>query len=172
VIATVCQHENRRTNGKTPTGAQRYRCKTCGKSWTESTDKLGGMRIGMDRAVTIVTLLCEGMSVSGAARATNTDPHTILDLLVYVGERCEAYMQEAIKDVYVDDVQVDEIWQFILCKRATAKQSNMVARRHGPILSWMLIARDQECDFRETPRVAFVGGYPIHNSVSKNARHK
>jgi transposase-like protein len=63
VISIVCQHENRRTNGKHPSGAQRFRCKDCGKSWTEETSALDGMRIGMDKAVQIVELLCEGMSV-------------------------------------------------------------------------------------------------------------
>jgi IS1 family transposase/transposase-like protein len=126
MIAVACQHENRRTNGKHKSGAQRFRCKDCGASWTQETAALGGMRIGMDRAVQIVTMLCEGMSVSGVARATSTDPHTILDLLVYLGERCETFMQENIRDVFVDDVQCDEIWQFILCKKATAKQQNYV----------------------------------------------
>jgi transposase-like protein len=63
VIAIVCQHENRRTNGKTAAGAQRWRCKDCGKTWTESTEALGGMRIGLDRAAQIVEMLCEGMSI-------------------------------------------------------------------------------------------------------------
>jgi len=35
-------------------------------------------------------------------------------------------MQEHIKDVFVGDVQVDEIWQFVLCKKATAKREKYV----------------------------------------------
>ena len=85
MIAPVCEHTNRRTNGTTKSGKTRYRCNDCGKSWTESTALLGGMRIGLDKAEQIVELLCEGMSVSATARFTKTDPHTILDLLVYLG---------------------------------------------------------------------------------------
>src|SRR4051812_40198611 len=75
VIAVVCQHENRRTNGKTKAGAQRYRCKTCGASWTESTEVLGGMRIGMDRAAQIIEMLCEGLSLRSVARLGPYDTH-------------------------------------------------------------------------------------------------
>jgi IS1 family transposase/transposase-like protein len=126
VIVACCEHKNRRTNGTTKAGAIRYRCRDCGKSWTESTAALGGMRIGLDRAERIISLLCEGMTVRGTARLTNTDLETVLDLLVMIGERCDAYMQENIKDVYVENIQCDEAWSFVLCKRATAKEQKYV----------------------------------------------
>ena len=68
MIAAVCQHENRRTNGRTKAGAVRYRCKSCGASWTESTAALNGMRVGLDQAAKVVEMFCEGMSVSATAR--------------------------------------------------------------------------------------------------------
>lgn len=126
MIAIVCQHENRRTNGKTAAGAQRWRCKDCGKSWTESTEVLGGMRIGLDRAAQIIEMLCEGMSIRSISRITDTCKATIMDLLVLVGERCEAFMAEQIKGVPVDDVQVDEIWGYVFCKQATAARKSYV----------------------------------------------
>jgi len=64
--------------------------------------------------------LCEGMSIRSTSRITDTDQKTIMDLLVIVGERCEAFMAEKIKGVPVDDVQVDEIWGYVFCKAATA----------------------------------------------------
>ena len=126
MIATVCQHEHRRTNGKTKAGAIRFRCKSCGRSWTESTSDLDGMRIGMDRATKIIELLCEGMSVRATARLMGANTRTVLDLMVMVGEKCEKYMQENIKGVFVGDLQVDEIWSYVLCKNATAKREKMV----------------------------------------------
>ena len=140
VIAIVCQHENRRTNGKTASGSQRFRCKECGKSWTESTDVLGGMRIGLDRAAKIIELLCEGMSVRAVARVTDTHLRTITELMVMVGERCEAYMAENIKAVHVDDVQCDEIWQYIFCKAATAERQKYVGGC-GDSWCWTAIER-------------------------------
>ena len=69
MIKAVCTHENRKKNGVTKAGSIRYRCKDCGKSWTESTDLLNGMRIGLDRACQILELLCEGMSVRATEEA-------------------------------------------------------------------------------------------------------
>ncbi|MEX2167878.1 MAG: hypothetical protein WD851_01085 [Pirellulales bacterium] len=114
MIVAVCQHENRRQNGRTKAGTLRYRCKDCGISWTESTAKLGGMRIGMDRAVKIIELLCEGMSVLATSRLTNSDPHTVIDLMVQFGEKCTQYMEQNIKAVHCEEIQVDEIWQYCI----------------------------------------------------------
>src|SRR5215210_465333 len=97
MIVACCEHKNRRTNGITAAGATRYRCKDCGKSWTESTSMFGGMRIGMERAEKIVSMICEGVSVLATARLTDTDAHTIIDLVNYLGERCEVFMQENSK---------------------------------------------------------------------------
>jgi transposase-like protein len=72
VIAISCQHEHSKKFGKTSSGAPRMRCTLCGKTWTESTDKLNGMRIGIDRAVKIVELLVEGMAVRAVSRVTDT----------------------------------------------------------------------------------------------------
>jgi IS1 family transposase/transposase-like protein len=126
VIDIVCQHERRRTNGTTKAGATRYRCKDCGKTWTESTDLLAGMRIGLDKAAQIIELLCEGNSVRGVMRITGADKNTILGLLVHVGERCEAFMAEHIRDVHCHEVQCDEIWSYVFCKAATAKREKYV----------------------------------------------
>jgi IS1 family transposase len=98
----------------------------CGKSWTAFTQAFDGMRIGLDVATKIIELLCEGMSVSATARVTNTDEQTVTDLMVLVGTRCDQFMQREIKDVHVEDIQCDEIWQFVLCKRSTAKAKKYV----------------------------------------------
>lgn len=126
MILACCEHKNRTKWGKTKAGTPRLRCKDCGKVLTQSTELLGGMRIGLDRATMIIELLCEGASVSATARITKTDIHTILDLLVYIGQQCEHYMAENIKDVFADNIQVDEIWQYVFCKRRTAKEKKYV----------------------------------------------
>jgi IS1 family transposase/transposase-like protein len=126
VIQSTCQHQKVQKNGKTPKGATRFRCCLCGKSWTEDTAQLDGMRIGIDKAAKIVEMLCEGTSVSATARMMKTSKRVVLDVLVMFGERCEKFMAQTIKGVFVGDVQVDEIWQFVLCKNATAKREKMV----------------------------------------------
>jgi len=126
VILATCEHKNRRTNGTTKSGATRYRCKDCGRSWTESTETLGGLRIGLDRAAQVIELLCEGSSIRATSRITGVCKATILELLVYVGQQCETYMRDTIKGVFVDQVQVDEIWSYVFCKAATAEKKKYV----------------------------------------------
>jgi IS1 family transposase/transposase-like protein len=140
VIAIACQHEKKHVHGKTKAGVTRYKCALCGKTFTASTETLDGMRIGIDRAAQIINLLCEGMSVRAVSRITDTHIQTITDLLVLVGERCEAFAAETIRGVHVDDVQCDEIWQYIFCKNATAERMNYVGGC-GDSWCWTAIER-------------------------------
>jgi IS1 family transposase len=80
----------------------------------------------MDRAAQVIELLCEGNSIRATSRITGVCKGTILELLVYVGQQCEQYMQENIRGVFVDQVQVDEIWSYVFCKAATAEKKKYV----------------------------------------------
>ncbi len=126
VILACCEHKNRTKWGQTKAGTPRLRCKDCGKIFTESTDLLGGMRIGLDTAAKVIELLAEGMSVNGTVRITGVSKHTILELLSYLGGLCESYMAENIKDIFADSIQIDEIWGYVFCKAATAKREKYV----------------------------------------------
>jgi len=71
------------------------------------------MRLPLDRAVSILQLLLEGMSVRSVERVTGVHRDTILRLLVLAGERCAALMQSKIQSLPVKDVEVDEIWGYV-----------------------------------------------------------
>ena len=124
-----CAHQRAKKIGFTVAGTQRYKCLNCGKKFTDSTRRLAGMRIGMDRAAQALGMICEGMSISAASRLTNTDPHTLIDLLLVTGERCKRFLDQTLVGLSVSDVQCDEIWQFIYCKRRTATKLESVG--HG-----------------------------------------
>lgn len=117
-----CTHERTKKCGLTKAGTQRHKCLNCGKRFTDCTRQLAGMRIGLDKAAQIISLLCEGSSVSSTARLTDTAKHTILDLLLLVGARCQQYMERTIRGLKVDDVQADEVHQFVYCRRRTAER--------------------------------------------------
>ncbi len=120
-----CAHANSKRHGRDRHGNQRYRCLDCSKTWTDRRPKvLGDMRIPLDRAVMCLRLLLEGNSIRSTERLTGTHRDTIMDLIVLVGERCQRFMKHAIKDVPVEDVQADEIWGFVGCKRRTQKRLN------------------------------------------------
>jgi IS1 family transposase/transposase-like protein len=126
MVVSTCSHESFKKNGTTKSGDARYRCNLCGKSWTAFTSAFDGMRVGMDLAVQIIGLLCEGNSVAATARLTNTDKYTVINLSVLVGQKCEQYMANRLQKLPVDDVQCDEIWQYVFCKHATARLKKYV----------------------------------------------
>jgi IS1 family transposase len=94
--------------------------------FTDSTAMFGGMRIGLDKAAQVIELLCEGMSVRATERVSGVSLPTILELLLYIGGLCEQYMRENIKEVFVGECQIDEIWQYVFCKARTAKEKKYV----------------------------------------------
>ncbi len=122
MIALNCSHSKRRKHGTTKEGTQRFRCSVCGKCFTESTDKLAGMRIGLDKAEQILRCLLEGNSVNSTMRLTDTNAHTIIDLLVLIGGRCQRFMKNYLRGIECKDIQADEIWNFVGCKQKTAER--------------------------------------------------
>ena len=53
------------------------------------------------------------MSVRSVERITGVHRDTILRLLVLAGERCQRLMEEKIRSLDVQDVEVDEIWGYV-----------------------------------------------------------
>lgn len=74
------------------------------------------MRLPLDRAVGILQLLLEGMSVRSVERVTGVHRDTILRLLMLAGERCERLMEEKFQNLKVRDVEIDEIWGYVFKK--------------------------------------------------------
>jgi transposase-like protein/IS1 family transposase len=142
VILATCQHESVKKHGKDRKGNQRFRCRLCGETWTESRSKpLGDMRITMKEASTALGMPLEGMSVRAVARITGHDPGTICDLIVTVGDNCERFLREKIRAVAVKDVQLDEIWSFVAMKEKTRAA---LARGAEVGDSWTFIGIDRD----------------------------
>jgi len=127
MIVQACAHADRKKHGKDRKGHQRFKCRECGKTWSDTPRALlDDMRIPIDKAELALRLLMEGNSILSSSRITGLDEKTIARLMVLVGQRCQRFMRRKIRNVAVSDVQVDEIWGFVGCKQATAKR-----RGHG-----------------------------------------
>ena len=117
MVISSCDHYETRKNGKDHLGNPRVRCVLCGKSWIDRSHRpLGDLRIQMDRAVLVLKLMLEGMSISAIHRLTGVSLETIEALLLLVGERCQRFLAAKITNVQTDDIQVDELWAFVQCK--------------------------------------------------------
>jgi len=129
-----------------PQRIQRYRCKQCKRTFSEEHEKqqgpLGGMRISLDKAETILKLMLEGMSIRSIQRITGAHQETILDLLVIAGEKCERIMNAKIKDIPVRDVEADEIWGFCQMKRNTKLHKGIADPNVGDAFTFVGIERN------------------------------
>lgn len=115
-----CCHEIAKKFGKHRNGSQRYRCCSCGKTFTEEKAKLiGDMRIDLDRAEMCLRMLLEGNSIRSTERLTGTHRDTIIKLMVLIGERAKEFMADVVFKQFVNDVEVDEIWGYVGCKEKT-----------------------------------------------------
>lgn len=74
------------------------------------------MYTSSEKAVLILKMLVEGMSVRSIERLTGVHRDTILRLLVLAGQHCERLLEEKLRAVSVSDVQCDEIWGYVGCK--------------------------------------------------------
>src|SRR5205085_2068839 len=109
--------------GRDRYGNQRFRCDACRKTFQEPKDKpLGTMYLSMEKALLVLQMLVEGVSIRSTQRITGVEKKTILSLLVLVGERCEQLLDEKIRNVKVKDIQLDEIWAYVSMKEKTKKR--------------------------------------------------
>src|SRR6185295_1611647 len=125
MLCQACQVPAKRF-GKDRKGNQRFRCRTCRKTFSERPARpLGRMNLPLDKALLCLHMLCEGSAVRAIERMLDVDKGTILKLLVQVGEGCERMLAETVKAVPVKDVQADELWTYIRCKQGTRERKGI-----------------------------------------------
>jgi transposase-like protein len=102
-----CQHDGAKrfgTYGRLR--IQRYRCNSCRSTFTQPRRKpLGRHSIEIGKAVQVVTLLTEGMSVRAVTRITGVHKTTILSLLQTVGEKCRRVFDARVRIFTAGDVE-------------------------------------------------------------------
>lgn len=145
--------------GKHRNGLQRYRCSQCRKTFTEDHVRpLAEMRLPVEKALSIVQLLVEGMSIRSIERITQVHRDTLLRLLLLAGERCAKLLDTRIHGLKSRHLQCDEIWTFVQKKRRNVRKGDPV--EFGD--QWVFVGMDAE-----TKLVAsfFVGKRTMHNTT-------
>jgi transposase-like protein/IS1 family transposase len=137
----ICKAECRKF-GKNRNGSQRYRCVPCAKAFTdESTRPVDRRLLTVDKTVLCLRMLLEGNSIRSTERLTEVHRDTIIATMVDAGNRCEEFMERAIRNVQVNDVQADEIWGFVGCKERTREEKGY-ADTMGDAWCYVAIERD------------------------------
>lgn len=137
----TCQSETRKF-GKDRHGNQRYQCLECRKTFSDLPAKpLDEMRIPMDKAIDVLGLLTEGVSIRATSRRTGVAKDTIISLLVCVGQKCEAFLADRLKDIPAKNVQCDEIWGWVKMKEKMRVKKKIESEEVGDAYCYTAIER-------------------------------
>ena len=135
---------------------QRYRCKQCGKTFGDIPERtLDSHRLPLDKAVQILGLLVEGMSVRGCERLTGVHRDTVLRLLETAGQKCQQLLEREVTNLFPESVQIDECFTRVLClqKHATHREEGdqylmtALCRNTKFIIAHVVGKRDEEKAF-------------------------
>lgn len=128
--------------GKDRKGNQRFRCVPCNRTFQAEREKpLNNMYLPLDKATLCLQLMVEGNSLRSIERITGVSLHTLLDLLLLAGEKCERLLNEKIKGIAVRDVQADEMWGYVGMKEKTKKRSLNTDPTLGDAYTFVAIER-------------------------------
>jgi IS1 family transposase len=91
----------------------------------------------------IVSAIVEGCSIRSIVRMTGASKNTVAKLLVELGDACARYMNEHLRNLKCERLQVDELWNFVGCK-----QKNVTTKKIerdgvcGDVWTWIAIDAD------------------------------
>ena len=91
-----------------------------------------------EKKVAVISMLCEGASIRAIERITGVHSDTIGRLALRVGQACKAIMDEKMKNLTCQQIEVDEIWGFVGAKQKNASR----AGAYGDV--WTFIALDAD----------------------------
>jgi hypothetical protein len=95
--------------------------------------------ISSEKKTLAISMLCEGSSIRSIERITGIHRDTIMRLGVRVGEACAKIMDEKMRNLNCEQIQVDEIWGFIGKKKKQLRDFEFL-QGMGDV--WTFIALD------------------------------
>jgi IS1 family transposase len=102
------------------------------------------MRISLDDATLVLSLLTEGSSIRSAERVSGIHRDTICKLLRLAGEKCEALLGRLVRNVEAKDVQADEIWSYVRMKEKTKTRKGLADAELGDAYTFLAVERDSK----------------------------
>ncbi len=90
------------------------KCKTCGHCFSENRGTVFfQLRAPKEEVLRTIALFPEKGSIRGLSRATGHDKNLIMNWLDVAGKHCKEVSEFFLRDLKLDRVQVDEIWNYI-----------------------------------------------------------
>ena len=103
--------------GKTPRGVQRYQCKRCGKTFTETIGTIFYRKHAEgDEILEVLALLAEGNRISTLTRVKGIKEDTILRWLREAARHAGQIDAVLMEDYHIKRAQLDGLWSFVANK--------------------------------------------------------
>ncbi len=100
--------------GHSPNGVQRYRCKTCEATFTETKGTIFyGCHTPRKDILEALAMLAERMSIAAVARVKGVKEDTVSSWLKEAANNVEDIEEVLLKDYHVDKAQMDSLWTYV-----------------------------------------------------------
>jgi len=94
------------------------RCRTCKTRFSERRNTVFfGLHIDEATIEKVVRCLAEGNSIRTTARIMGIDKDTVYRIFERAGSHCQKVLSELLKDLHLDECQLDELWSFVKKRR-------------------------------------------------------
>jgi len=100
--------------GKTKAGRQRFRCQTCGQTFTETKGTIFyRRRTSEEDILSALACIAEGNRMSSTARITEHKEETIGDWLREAAQHADAVEEVLMADYQLTRAQIDGLWAYV-----------------------------------------------------------
>jgi len=100
--------------GHSPNGTQRYQCKTCKVTFTETKGTIFyGRHTPRKDILEALAMLAERMSIAAVARVKGVKADTVSSWLREAASNVEEIEEVLLKDYHVDKAQMDSLWTYV-----------------------------------------------------------
>ena len=100
--------------GHSPSGVQRYMCKTCDMTFTETKGTIFyGRHTPRKDILEALAMLSERMSIAAVARVKGVKEDTVSSWLKEAANHVEEIEEVLLKDYHVDKAQMDSLWTYV-----------------------------------------------------------
>lgn len=94
-----------------------YQCRRCKKGYSSTYGTIFyKKKTDPEEMVKVLKSLAEGNTIRGAGRIFKHDKNAIINWLIAAGKHCDEFEKQAIDKFNFNQVQIDELWTFILKK--------------------------------------------------------
>lgn len=113
-LQAEASQSNIKKYGKTKAGRQRYHCKSCHKTFTETKGTMFyGRRVADSDIIETLALLAEGSRISSVSRVKGYKEDTILAWLRAAAQHAEQLEEQLLATYQLERGQLDGLWAYV-----------------------------------------------------------